>query len=99
MQTLTRITAALALAAAMTAHADVPFDRIQQLVDAGTVQPMESLREIALQLHPNAEVIDEELDHEHGRYVYQVELRDSDNREWDIDLDASTGAVLEHEED
>lgn len=97
--TALKLTAAVTLAAAMTVHADVPLDQIQGLVDAGTVQSFESLRQIALQQHPNAEVMEEELDREHGRYVYQAELRDSNNREWDIDIDATTGALLEHEQD
>ncbi|MGB3598636.1 MAG: PepSY domain-containing protein, partial [Pseudomonas neustonica] len=33
------------------------------------------------------------------RYVYQVEILDGQGQEWDVDMDASNGEVLEHKQD
>ena len=42
---------------------------------------------------------DTDLENEYGRYIYQVELRDGQGQEWDVDIDASTGDVLKDERD
>jgi len=49
--------------------------------------------------HPGATVTDSELEDEYGRYIYKVELRDTQNVEWDVDMDAKTGEVLKDERD
>ena len=40
-----------------------------------------------------------ELEEENGRYLYKVELRDAQNQQWDLKLDAATGEVLENQKD
>ena len=40
-----------------------------------------------------------ELEEEYGRYIYQVELRDAQNVQWDLELDATTGQVLQDHRD
>ena len=40
-----------------------------------------------------------ELENEYGRYILKVELRDAQNVEWDVDLDAKTGEVLKDKQD
>ena len=49
---------------------------------------------------PGGKVEDTELEQEHGRYVYQVELRDAQGVQWDVELDATNGQILqEHRDD
>ena len=99
--TLTRTTliaALLGVAAAGTVYADdVPHQQVPQLVKDGTIQSLETLDKVALDKHPQAQIT--ELENEYGRYIYQVELRDAQGQEWDVDIDASTGDVLKDERD
>lgn len=100
MKTLT----ALFTAAALTlttglAQADVRVDQIPQLVKDGKIKPLEDLNKIALDLHPGATIIKTELDNHFNGYEYEVELRDAKNVEWDVDIDASNGKVLENKQD
>jgi uncharacterized membrane protein YkoI len=44
-------------------------------------------------------VTDFELDRDFGRDIYEIELVDKDGREWDIEVDAHTGEVLNRRED
>lgn len=101
--TLTRTTliaTLLGVAAAGTVYADdVPHQQVPQLVEDGTIQSLETLDKVALEKHPEAQITDTDLENEYGRYIYQVELRDAQGQEWDVDIDASTGDVLKDERD
>ena len=102
MKTLSALFAAVALVTATgVAQADVRPDQIAELVKSGKVMSFEKLNKLALEKHPGFTIHDTELDHDQAanRYVYQVELRDAKNVEWDVDLDAKTGAVLKDEQD
>lgn len=102
MNKLTTIFAAAALTAtAGIAQArDLGPDEALKLRDAGTIQSFEKLNEAALAKYPSGKIEETELEEEHGRYVYQVEVRDAQGVQWDLDLDASTGQILkEHRDD
>jgi uncharacterized membrane protein YkoI len=73
---------------------DLGPDEALRLRDAGTVMSFEKLNAIALAKHPGTQVHHTELEQEYGKYVYQVELRDNKGGEWELDLDASNGAIL-----
>ncbi len=49
--------------------------------------------------HPDATITDTELEDAYGKYVYQAELRDKDGQEWDVDVDATSGEVLQNQKD
>ena len=71
-----------------------------KLRDAGTIQDFQKLNAAALAKYPGAKIEDTELEQEHGRYVYQVELRDAQGVQWDVELDATNGQILqEHRDD
>lgn len=92
--------AALAATAGIAQARDLGPDEALKLRDAGTIQTFEKLNEAALAKHPGAKVEDTELEQEHGRYVYQVELRDAQDVQWDVEVDATNGQVLqEHRDD
>lgn len=79
---------------------DLGPDEALKLRDAGTIQDFEKLNAAALAKYPGGKIEDTELEQEHGRYVYQVELRDAQGVQWDLELDASNGQVLqEHRDD
>lgn len=83
---------------ALLADDDVRMDEVNGLVEQGTIQSLESLNEKALAVQPGT-ITDTDLDKHYGRFIYEVEIRDAQGQEWDIDLDASNGDVLEHRRD
>ncbi|WP_186380816.1 PepSY domain-containing protein [Paenibacillus xylanexedens] len=54
--------------------------------------------DIALKQVTGAKVTKVELDHDDGRYVYEIELRTAQG-EADVDIDANTGKVLSFDQD
>jgi len=90
---------ALAAGAGMAQAKDLGPDEALKLLNAGTIQSFEKLNETALALHPGAQIDETELEEEYGRYVYQVEIRAADGVEWDVELDATNGAVLKNHQD
>lgn len=101
MKTLTALfaTVALSVAAGVVQARDIGPDEAIRLRDAGTIQSLEKLNAAAVALHPQATITETELEQEYGKYVYQVELRDSQGTEWDVELDAVTGQVLKNHQD
>lgn len=78
---------------------DLGPDVALKLRDAGTIQSFERLNAAALAKHPGATVVETELEEAYGKYIYQVELRDAQGVEWDVELDATTGQVLKDHQD
>ncbi|VXC43477.1 Peptidase [Pseudomonas sp. 8Z] len=78
---------------------DLGPDEALRLRDAGTIKSFEQLNELALAQHPGGRIEETELEDEYGRYIYQIELRDAQGVQWDLELDASTGAILKHHQD
>lgn len=101
MKTLTAVCAAAALTlTAGLAHArDLGPDEALKLRDAGTIQSFEKLNAAAMALHAGSTTEDTELEEEYGRYIYQVEVRDAQGVQWDIELDATSGQVLKNQRD
>ena len=64
-----------------------------------TIVAFDQLEATALALHPGSTLLDTDLDEEYGKYVYEVELRDTNGIEWDVELNALTGQVLKNHQD
>lgn len=100
MKTLTIITASIfALTSGLAQARDLGPDEALKLRDAGTIQSFEKLNAAALAKHPGGTVHETELEQEYGKYIYQVDLRDAQGVEWDVELDAVTGQVLKDHQD
>lgn len=101
MKTLTALFAAtvLGLSAGIAQAKDLGPDVALKLRDAGTIQSFEKLNAAALAKHPGSTVHETELEEEYGKYIYQVELRDPQGVEWDLELDAATGQILKDHQD
>ena len=101
MKTLTALFAVAALsgAAGFAQARDLGPDEALKLRDAGTIQPFDKLNAAALAQHPGGTVAETELEEEYGRYVYQVEVRDLQGVQWDMELDASNGQILKNRQD
>ncbi|WP_332821727.1 PepSY domain-containing protein [Pseudomonas sp.] len=91
--------AALSVAAGIAQARDLGPDEALKLRDAGTVQPFEKLNAAALAQHPGGKIEETELEEEYGRYIYQLEVRDAQGVQWDIELDASNGQILKNQQD
>ncbi|MBO1540886.1 PepSY domain-containing protein [Pseudomonas sp. OA65] len=82
------------------AHArDLGVDEARKLQDAGTILSVEKLDAAALAKHPGATLTETELEEAYGKYIYQVDLRDTKGIEWDLELDATNGKVLKNHQD
>ena len=66
---------------------------VRQLREAGKILPMEDILGRARAAQPG-QVVEVELDRENGRYVYEVELIDDDDRVHKLELDAANGEIL-----
>lgn len=89
---------ALTTAAGM-AQADVRPDQIADLQKAGTIGDLQKFNKQALDKHPGFTIHDTELEQQAGRYVYEIELRNTQGTEWDFHVDAKTGEVLLDKQD
>ena len=101
MGTLTRLfTITVLTSTTLLAHArDLGPDEALKLRDAGVMMNFEKLNEAALARYPGGRIEDTELEQEHGRYVYQVEVRDAQGVQWDLELDAASGEILQERRD
>jgi len=90
---------ALALTAGLAQARDLAPDEALQLRDAGTILSFEQLNAAALALHPGSKTEDAELEEEYGRYIYQVEVRDAQGVQWDVELDATNAQILKNQRD
>lgn len=101
MKTLTTLFSAslIALTASLAHARDLGPDEALRLRDAGTIVSFEKLNASALAKHPGATITETELEEEYGKYIYQIELRDQQGIEWDLELDAVTGQLLKDHQD
>ncbi|WP_271408078.1 PepSY domain-containing protein [Pseudomonas sp. Q1-7] len=100
MKKLAALFAVATLTAAGIAQArDLGPDEALRLRDAGTIQSFEKLNAAALARHPGGTINETELEEEYGRYIYQVELRDAQGVQWDLELDATSGQILKDHQD
>lgn len=91
--------ATLATTAGIAQARDLGPDEALKLRDAGTIQSFEKLNAAAVAKHPGGTINETELEEEYGRYIYQVELRDAQGVQWDLELDATNGQILKDHQD
>jgi uncharacterized membrane protein YkoI len=73
--------------------ADISFAKAEKMRATGEAISTDKVIEIVTKARPG-EVTDIELESARGRLVYEVEVRDEQLREWDLELDAHTGEIL-----
>jgi uncharacterized membrane protein YkoI len=91
--------AMLTCVAGLASARDIGHEEAARLRAAGIVQSMERLEAAALAAHPGAVITDSELDEAYGKHVYQVDLRDAQGIEWDVEIDANSGDILKDHQD
>ena len=86
----------LLVALGAPATADHDHDDARRLREAGSIMPLERLLSSVRETHPG-QVIGVELEHEHGRLVYEIELLDERGRVRELLFDAADGEYLGEE--
>jgi len=72
-------------------------ERARAAVQAGQVLPLPTLLQRLQRSHPG-QVLEVELEHDDGRWVYEIKLLQPGGRLLKLELDAATGAVLKARE-
>lgn len=85
----------LAAFAAVPTYAD-PLDDLFYPADSNGLLPIERMIEQTRASVPGT-ILEVELEHEHGKLVYEVEVLTADNKKVEIEYDARTGAELSRE--
>lgn len=78
---------------------DLSHDEALKLRKEGKVMASQTFIERALEQHPKARLLELELEEKHGRYIYEVELLTVQGQVRELKFDASSGELLEDEED
>lgn len=68
-------------------------DRARAALEAGEILPLETILARVRRQHPG-DVLELELEREHGRWVYEIKLLQQGGRVVKLEVDASTGEVL-----
>lgn len=102
IEQLSLIASVLSLAGTMIGYTDnmtIP-DQGVELVQEDKIQPFKQLNRYALAKHANATVETTQLESEYGgHYTYQVELRDAQGIQWEVELDATNGEIIRDQQD
>lgn len=72
--------------------------KARQLVQEGTILPLEQIIERA-KLHHPGRILEVEFEQEHNGYVYEIELVDEKGQVWELEYDAETGELIEKEQE
>ncbi len=68
-------------------------DNVKMLRDDDVIVSLETLIRDALNRRPG-HVIEAELEHEHGRYIYEIEILDKNREVWELLYDARDGRFI-----
>jgi uncharacterized membrane protein YkoI len=81
-----------------SAH-DLTQDEALYLRQQGVILPLEQLTAKALARYDAAQFLEAELEREHDRYVYEIEILLPSGQVRELEFDAVTGDLLEDKED
>jgi len=74
---------------------DQDQDRALQLREAGKILSLEKI----LGLNIKGHVLEVEIEREHEQLIYEIKILDDQGRVWELKIDASTGKIIEQEQD
>lgn len=75
---------------------EISQSEARKLRGAGQILPLEKILAAAKKIKPG-DVLESELEHERGKYIYELELLDSTGQVWELKLDAKTGQLIKLE--
>lgn len=82
----------------VTATEELGQAEIRELVREGEILPLETIL-AGLPSREYGKLLDLEVEHEHGRVVYEFKFLHDDGRIIEIEVDATNGEILEQEVD
>ena len=71
-------------------------EKSRRLMEAGEILPLQKILD-RVESERTGRVLEVELEHERGRYIYEIELLADDGQVWEYEIDATSGEVLERE--
>ncbi len=77
---------------------DADHELARRAVERGELLPLATILGSAAQTHPGR-VLDVELEHDDGRYLYEIDVLLKDGRVVELTYDGRTGKLLESEVD
>ena len=86
------------VAAAGSAH-DLDQDEALRLRRSGELQSLESLLAAARARHPGATLLEADLESEHDRLIYELEVLTREGTVRELEFDARSGELLKDEEE
>lgn len=90
--------AILALAASVSAK-DLSSGEALRLREQGRILSLEQLLDLIEKRHPQSSLLEVELEEDDGVYLYEVELATKNGVVRELEINATTGAILQDEED
>lgn len=93
---LLAMTVPVAMTGAVLAD-EISQDVARELRRAGSIQALDTLLEQVRERHPEARLLDAELERDDGRYLYEVEIVTRDGEVRELEIDAGSGEILEDE--
>lgn len=86
------------LAVSQPLLAESDSDTARKLRKAGDVLPLETILDKLHKDHPG-KVLEVEIEHEHGRVLYEIELLDHNGKVWELKVDPRTGNILKQKQE
>lgn len=93
MRALSRLTVLLLLTCPALADGQSDHDRARAALAAGAIRPLADIL-ADVERRWVGQVIETELEHDDGRWVYEFKLLPPSGRIFKLELDATTGALL-----
>lgn len=78
--------------------ADHDHNEARKLKTEGEILPLEQVINKARKLRPGR-ILEVELEHEDGRYSYQLELLGAGGSVWELEFDARSGELIKQEKE
>lgn len=80
------------------AAAEDDHELAKRLSDSGEILALEEIVRHARSAK-SGELLETDLEHKQGRYIYEVEILDKAGQVWEVKLDAASGQLIEMERD
>ncbi len=99
MNSVARVVLLLLLLTSSVSARDLSPDEALRLREQGRIIPLEQVLSLIAQRHPQASLLEVELEEDDDIYIYEVELATGEGLVRELEIDASTGKILKDEED
>ncbi|NEV60815.1 PepSY domain-containing protein [Thiorhodococcus minor] len=88
---------ALFTTARLDADVRVDHDDVKRLRESGKILPMTQVLEVATRIQPG-HLVEAELEPNHHGYRYEIKILDAAGHLHELEIDASTGILIDKEE-